>query len=1123
MLLRASVSWAKEDLSFNVHLGVDVGLLRCGKNKHKPPSRLIGHVIYKDEAWMLASVIKEFDFSNLYTLLATKTRVALSIILRFVRITYLAVMYKYASKKHRLDMEGVINIGGLPLTLTFDYGTANADGSGWKFAMAQGDHIADKKTKLGSVVDSLMGAEPAKLPSFVSNIQVGSVAVRGQEVKVANVKAEGVCIIASASVKNVDLVFVMYRQANKLPTSNLPLNTKFFLKVSFARLPTLNLPLVGEIRQPIDDIYFAFVKGLPPKVYKNDVTKEVGLTLTDLILINTALGTKPLVDKKYKEDNAMTDKDAALAAGFHFMVIGVDLKNQTRVVLDYVFGQPGAAKKKEDKEKKNGEAAKDRKAQEKIPGEAPGESSKLGEKSKPSEPVKPGAGGDKPPKTLADTPGNKPKGDGKEVAAKYQPKGWSKQTAPFKNQQGPLTYTNVGVDYKVEGDINTLFIEFDAKCVIGPLGATLVGFALYIQFDRDDTLQRLKLDKVSIGFEGLIVAFDKPPVTLAGAFIGTDQLTTTLRPGSQIALTTTTAGEYVKRLVESTDAPNGALVGDKVLRERALSYSGGIVVRLKVWGFRAAGFYEKKTSTYWTVQPGQKQSSGSADPVPRLMLAENKSKAAVESSRFFVFLKAEGPLITLGCATVTRITAAFGYNMALRWPRVEEVPKFPFVSMSVPDETPKDQLKSLTTANKDTSWITPQEGAKWLAAGLRVEAAQVLAVDAVLMVQWAPRVLIGLCGIALCRLPSVSSDVKFAFIEIGFKATVDPEASEFRLEAQLSPNSFLLDPNCHLRGGMALCVWWKPETATNPQEQKPDHSGDWVFSIGGYHKSFNVPAHYPRPERLSIDWRFGRAISIRGEAYFAITPKVCMAGGMLSITFQTGNLSAWFTAWLDILINYSPFTFVADGGVSIGVSYTMDLLFVTVHINVQIGAQLHVEGPPMHGLVHVDFWVFGFDIPFGDEPKKITGMITVTLQEFYKLALQANTKDPKAKPSADKAADRAHTFNALSGLLPSSSDKTPATTQPWNVRSGTFTFSVSSRFPVSSVRVDRQAPAVNNAKDLYAKPMKSGEPIKSKLFVKVFRKDQLQKDGKQDPKYEPIAWKCQTTRIGLPRGALGQV
>ncbi|KAL1592601.1 hypothetical protein SLS60_011017 [Paraconiothyrium brasiliense] len=725
ILLRASVSWAKQDLSFNIHLGVDVSLLRCGSDKNEPPSRLIGHVLYKDEAWMLASVIKDFDFSNLYVLLAKKTRVAVSVMLRFVRITYLAVMYKYASKKQGLDMEGVIEIGGLPLTLTFDYGTANVDGGSWRFTVEQGDQMKDKTTKLGSVVDSLMGEEPPELPPFISNMEVGSVGIKGQEVKDTKVKQEGVCIVVSATVKNVDLVFVVYRQANKAGPSNLSINTKYFLKVSLARLPKLNMPLLGEIKQPIDEICFAYIKDLPPKIYKNDVTRQIGLTLTDLTLINVALKPKRLVYQKYKEDNLMTDKDAALAAGSHFTVIGVDLKNQTRVVLDYVFGRPGAAKKEDDKEKdakkKDDKEKDDTQKDEKKnkPEEIPGTPSKPGEGSKPSEPAKPG-GRTKPIKPPADNPAKTPKEDSKEVADN---KDGTKQVAPFKSQQGPLTFANIGVHYKVEKDSNTLFIEFDAKCVLGPLGVTLVGFALYIQFGNDTSFNNLKLENVEIGFEGLIIAFDKPPLTLAGAFISTDELTTTLRRGLTTVLTTKAAGKYVKRLVNSIDAPEGARAGDQVLRERALSYSGGVVLRFKVWGFQAAGFYEKRTISYWKVETGQSQSSSqsqSSGQFQALVLAANQDKTDEDSSRFFVFLKAEGPLITLSFATITRITAAFGYNMALRWPRVEEVPTFPFVSMSLPEATPMDQLKSLTTANKDTSWITPKDGHKWLAAGLRV-------------------------------------------------------------------------------------------------------------------------------------------------------------------------------------------------------------------------------------------------------------------------------------------------------------------------------------------------------------------------------------------------------------------
>jgi len=49
-----------------------------------------------------------------------------------------------------------------------------------------------------------------------------------------------------------------------------------------------------------------------------------------------------------------------------------------------------------------------------------------------------------------------------------------------------------------------------------------------------------------------------------------------------------------------------------------------------------------------------------------------------------------------------------------------------------------------------------------------------------------------------------------------------------RCEASLAPTSFLLVPQCHLYGGFALVYWF----GNNP------HAGDWVFSVGGYHRAF---------------------------------------------------------------------------------------------------------------------------------------------------------------------------------------------------------------------------------------------------------------------------------------------
>jgi hypothetical protein len=37
-------------------------------------------------------------------------------------------------------------------------------------------------------------------------------------------------------------------------------------------------------------------------------------------------------------------------------------------------------------------------------------------------------------------------------------------------------------------------------------------------------------------------------------------------------------------------------------------------------------------------------------------------------------------------------------------------------------------------------------------------------------------------------------------------------------------------------------------------------------------------------------------------------------------------------------INYRPFHFIGDGGIAIGVRYSMDLLFVTIYIGIDISA-----------------------------------------------------------------------------------------------------------------------------------------------------------------------------------------
>lgn len=74
---------------------------------------------------------------------------------------------------------------------------------------------------------------------------------------------------------------------------------------------------------------------------------------------------------------------------------------------------------------------------------------------------------------------------------------------------------------------------------------------------------------------------------------------------------------------------------------------------------------------------------------------------------------------------------------------------------------------------------------------------------------------------------------------------------------------------------------------------------------------------------------------------------------------------------------------------------------VTIRINTEIGARLSVLGPPMAGRVHVDFWVFGFDIDFGDRDVALTeGMANkLTMEKFKGLVLKSAVPAARGVPT----------------------------------------------------------------------------------------------------------------------------
>ncbi|KAF5590580.1 uncharacterized protein FSUBG_10796 [Fusarium subglutinans] len=498
-------------------------------------------------------------------------------------------------------------------------------------------------------------------------------------------------------------------------------------------------------------------------------------------------------------------------------------------------------------------------------------------------------------------------------------------------------------------------------------------------------------------------------------------------------------------------------------------YAGGLIIGFRPYQFQAAGFYGVITLA---------NSSNSFQSV-------------------FVFAKLNGPLMTLAFAEISGICGGFGYNSSVRLPSVDQVSDFPFINSGRLSNNENAQQVLLELVDPSAGgWFQPLDSTYWGAIGMKLSAFRMLSVDAVVAVQFGDSVKLGIFAAAVCDIPSTNSPLKLAHAELGIAAVLDFDYGFLKIEAQLSPRSYILSPNCHLTGGFALCYWFDAPLADRAR------IGDFVFTLGGYHQAFRVPVGYPNPPRLGISWDLGGGLSISGEAYFAITTKACMAGGRLHAAFKAGPLSAWFDAFANFLINYRPFYFDMSAGVSVGVGFSIDFWFIHIRISVQIGAELYLWGPPVAGRVHVDFWIVAFDINFGDHHPKID---PVKLSDFYELVLQDSPassfasatslitgkqqQEPIAASTLSRPKNEGHNFLAEAGLLNPDDQPERGKEDPWTVRAGTFVFVAECKMAISSVTTSENGDSILRGNDVFSKPMGMITPMTSTMQIQVIHED----------------------------------
>lgn len=164
---------------------------------------------------------------------------------------------------------------------------------------------------------------------------------------------------------------------------------------------------------------------------------------------------------------------------------------------------------------------------------------------------------------------------------------------------------------------------------------------------------------------------------------------------------------------------------------------------------------------------------------------------------------------------------------------------------------------------------------------------------------------------------------------------------------------------------------------------------------------------------------------------------------------------------------------------------------------------------PLGGTVHVDFWVFGFDIDFG---KSGTPEDPLIIRDFWKLVLQAEAPPKDAKAGIDGDPKDAHLFICNQGLLAgSNTDVKPE--DPWYVRGGVFEFSFTAYFAVNAISLNDvpvDAPADLNG--VYARPMQLTDTLDSTLTVTI---------TEGEAKKKKSGWKLGPVIKAVPQGMWG--
>ncbi|MFZ7144897.1 MAG: DUF6603 domain-containing protein [Bacteroidota bacterium] len=302
---------------------------------------------------------------------------------------------------------------------------------------------------------------------------------------------------------------------------------------------------------------------------------------------------------------------------------------------------------------------------------------------------------------------------------------------------------------------------------------------------------------------------------------------------------------------------------------------------------------------------------------------------------------------------VEGLAAAFGYNRKMIMPDISAVGEFPLVKQVMGGKKPSSggaALQLQEELNNLSAFITPDVGEMFLGVGVKFNSFKLIDSFVLLVVQFGNHVEIDVVGQSKVLIPPGIEDENqtLASMRVNLTATFLPEEGFLGVRAQIDDSSYIISKNCKLSGGAAFYSWFKGERA-----------GDFVFTMGGYHPSFNVPDHYPQVPRLELKWQINSDMSVKGNMYFALCPHSLMAGGHLEVLYNHGKLKAWYNIGADFLIQWQPYHYEASMYFDIGIKYSF--------LSLDLAVNMDLWGPEFAGKAKINVHIASVEVTFGDQ------------------------------------------------------------------------------------------------------------------------------------------------------------